>query len=103
MRDARRALRAEDGECVAGPPCGRALHRIADGLLARAKRLAAQRRTTLKTVIEDALREALRAEAGVRAPQELSTHTFRGKGLRPGLSWDDWSALHDLAYEGRGA
>ena len=73
---------------------------IADPLLARAKRLAARRNTTLKEVVEDALREVLGREAEP-PPMPLATHTFRGHGLQPGLSWDDWNAWRDLAYEGR--
>jgi hypothetical protein len=76
---------------------------IADALLARAKRLAAQRETTLKQVIEDALREELRKGARSRPQPRLVTHSVRGRGLRPGLSWDDWQTMRDLAYEGRGA
>jgi len=76
---------------------------IADALLERAKRLAARRGTTLKQVVEDALRETLRGESKRKLEPRLSTHTFRGRGLRPGLSWDDWARLRDLAYEGRGA
>jgi hypothetical protein len=76
---------------------------IADSLLARARRLAARRNTTLKRVVEDALREMLRDEGRPRVRVTLSTHTFRGRGLQPGLAWDDWRALRDLAYEGRGA
>jgi hypothetical protein len=76
---------------------------IADSLLARARRLAARRNTTLKQIIEDALREALRDEGRARSAVTLSTHTFRGRGLQRGLSWDDWNVLRDLAYEGRGA
>lgn len=76
---------------------------IADGLLARAKRLAARRHTTLKTIVEEALREALRRQATPPPPVDLVTHTFRGRGLQRGLSWDDWNALRDLAYEDRGA
>jgi hypothetical protein len=76
---------------------------IADPLLERAKRLAARRGTTLKQVVEEALRDALHAESKAAPRVRLVTHTFRGHGLRAGLSWDDWSALRDLAYEGRGA
>jgi Arc/MetJ family transcription regulator len=76
---------------------------IADSLLERAKRLAARRRTTLRCVVEDALREALRIEQQRPPTTELVTRTFRGRGLQRGLSWDDWSAIRDLAYEGRGA
>ena len=75
---------------------------IADPLLARAKRLAARRNTTLKQVVEDALREELRRDTAPPRTR-LVTHTFRGQGLQPGLSWDDWDTLRDLAYEGRGA
>lgn len=76
---------------------------IADSLLKRAKRVAAQRETTLKQVIEDALREELRRDAQPRSQPRLITHSVRGRGLQPGLSWDDLQTLRDLAYEGRGA
>ena len=75
---------------------------IADLLLRRAKRLAAKRNTTLKALIEGALRDELeRDRAGARGG-EIRTHTFRGRGLQAGLSWDDWSAIRSLSYEGRG-
>jgi hypothetical protein len=75
---------------------------IADPLLRRAKRLAAQRHTTLKAVVEEALRNALEQDARERRPKPLRTHTFRGRGLQRGLSWDDWNTLRALAYEERG-
>ena len=75
---------------------------IADPILRQAKRLAARRNTTLKAVIEGALREELaRQEASPRAAP-IRTHTFRGRGLQAGLSWDDWGSIRSLAYEGRG-
>lgn len=76
---------------------------IADCLLARAKRLARERDTTLKQVIEDAPREEPRRNAQPAPCRRLVTHSVRGRGLQPGLSWDDWRTLRDLAYEGRGA
>ena len=75
---------------------------IADPLLRRALQLAARRGTTLKAVIEDALRRTLEAECRAPARQRLRTHTFRGRGLKAGLSWDDWNALRSFAYEERG-
>jgi hypothetical protein len=75
---------------------------IADPLLRQAKRLAARRNTTLRAVIEDALRDAIAREEVPRAPVALATHTFRGRGLQRGLSWDDFATMRDLAYEGRG-
>ncbi len=76
---------------------------ISDAILRRAKQLAARRNTTLREVIESALRDALEREAPGAHKREVKTHTFRGRGLQAGLSWDDWSTIRDLAYEGRGA
>jgi len=58
----------------------------------------------LKVVIEDALRDAVAASAaGADAPPPvLATHWVSGSGLQAGLSWDDFGAIRDLAYEGRG-
>jgi hypothetical protein len=75
---------------------------IAESLLRRAKRLAAKRNTTLKAVIEGALRDELERDRAGAHPTEVRTHTFKGRGLQAGLSWDDWSAIRSLSYEGRG-
>ena len=76
---------------------------ISDAILRRAKQLAARRNTTLRELIEAALRDALEREMPRARPREVKTHTFRGHGLQPGLSWEEWSTIRDLAYEGRGA
>ncbi len=75
---------------------------ISDVLLRRAKRLAARRGTTLRAVLEQALRAELEAEARVTTAPPVETHTFGGNGLQAGLTWGDWSALRAYAYEGRG-
>lgn len=75
---------------------------ISDPLLRRAKKLAAKRGTTLKAVIEEALRAELAAAETVPAGASVRTHTFRGRGLKAGLAWDDWATIRSLAYEGRG-
>jgi hypothetical protein len=75
---------------------------IAAPLLRRAKKLAERRRTTLRVVIEDALRAALEAEERRRPAAPIRTHTFGGRGLQAGLSWDDWTAIRSVSYEGRG-
>ncbi len=75
---------------------------ISDPLLRRAKRLAAKRGTTLRAVIEDALRTELAALEAGTAGAGVRTHTFTGRGLKAGLAWGDWSAIRALAYEGRG-
>jgi len=75
---------------------------ISDALLRRARQLAAKRRTTLRAVLEAALRDALDREVPKARPRPVRTHVFKGRGLQSGLSWEDLGALTDLAYEGRG-
>jgi hypothetical protein len=74
---------------------------IADPLLTRAKRLAARRGTTLKALIEDALRKEL-ASSDAAVGGEIRTHTFGGRGLQAGLSWSDWATIRAMSREGRG-
>jgi hypothetical protein len=76
---------------------------IAEPLLRQAKQLAASRNTTLRAVVEQALRDAISRERELPRAAAIRTHTFEGRGLQSGLSWDDWSALRELSYEGRGS
>lgn len=76
---------------------------IADPILRQARTLAAKKNTTLKAVVEQALRDALAKERQAPPIAKVETKTFGGSGLQPGLSWDDWGTLRDLAYEGRGS
>jgi hypothetical protein len=76
---------------------------IADPILRDAKRLAARRKTTLREVVEQALRDLIAKERERPQKVVIETRTFKGQGLQPGLSWDDWSTLRDLSYEGRGS
>lgn len=72
--------------------------RLDDDLLARAKRAAVDRGTTLTAVIEDSLRRALVLADG--EPREPFTmRTFHGDGLQPGVDLDDTASLLDLMDE----
>lgn len=76
---------------------------IEDALLRRAKRLAAERNTTLRAIVESALRHYLEGiGSGSHPPFRLRRHTFRGKGLQPGLDEHDWATIRERVYEGRG-
>lgn len=69
--------------------------RLDDDLLARAKRAAAERGTTLTALIEDALRRVLARESGLQGDRP-PLPTFRGDGLQPGVDLDDTAALLDV-------
>lgn len=74
--------------------------RINDRLLAEAKKLAADRGSTLTAVIEDSLRAAVSRHEPRRPPSKFRFPTFKGEGLQPGVDLDDTSTLLDL-MEGR--
>ena len=74
---------------------------ISDGLLARAKRLATKRRTTIRALVEEGLRNVLKAEAVT--PFELRDASFHGgTWLQDDFRDADWQRIIDASYEGRG-
>jgi predicted transcriptional regulator len=76
---------------------------ISDALLRAAKRVAAERNMTLRMIIEAALRRHLEATADeAHTRPRLRRHSFRGRGLQPGLSESDWATIRERAYESRG-
>ncbi|MGA8184238.1 MAG: type II toxin-antitoxin system VapB family antitoxin [Terriglobia bacterium] len=70
--------------------------RINDRLLSEAKKLAAERGTTLTAVIEDSLRAAITQRGPQGRRSKFRFPTFKGGGLQPGVDLDDTSALLDL-------
>lgn len=73
-----------------------------DHLLTEAKRLAAERGTTLTAVMEDALRIVVRRanEPKPRRRVELPTAGVPGAGFMPGVDISNNAALLDLMEEG---
>ncbi len=67
-----------------------------DGLLRRAKRLAAQRDTTLTAILEEALREWLDRQRRSRKRERIDLPvSAAGGGVRPGVDLDDSADLLD--------
>jgi predicted transcriptional regulator len=73
---------------------------LSDALLHATRRVAAERKTTFRSIVELALRQYLEGPAQV-SPR-LRRHTFRGRGLQAGLSEGDWATIRERTYEGRG-
>lgn len=74
--------------------------RLDENLIGEVKRLAAEERTTLTAVLEEALREMLARRKQQHYRPRVSLPTFSGRGLQPGVNLDDSTALLDL-MEGR--
>jgi hypothetical protein len=76
---------------------------LSDGLLREAKEVASREGTTLRAVVEAALRGYLEARASEPRPVfRLRRHTVGGNDLRPELAEAGWEQILDRSYEGRG-
>jgi Arc/MetJ family transcription regulator len=74
-----------------------------DALLTAAKSAAAQQGTTLRAVVESALRGYLDSRAGTnRGAFRLRRHAFQGRGLQPEAADAGWERILEMSYEGRG-
>lgn len=74
---------------------------IADPLLEEAKRVAAREGTTVRSLVEQGLREVLRGR-NRRGGFRLRKASFGGQGLQPGVRELGWERIRDMVYEGRG-
>ncbi|HVP35081.1 MAG TPA: type II toxin-antitoxin system VapB family antitoxin [Steroidobacteraceae bacterium] len=74
---------------------------ISDALAEEAKAVARREKTTLRALIETALRQLLRRRRQ-KASFQLRDASFGGRGLRPELRDGDWRRIREAAYEGRG-
>ena len=73
---------------------------IDDRLLARAKRFAAAQGTTLRAIVEDALRARLAPRPEAKSRYRFSPPTVRGV-RQPAVDVADRKALYDLLDEQR--
>lgn len=75
---------------------------IPDPLLRAAQALARRRKTTLRALVEVALRRVLDEEKASGTRFTLRDASVDGNGLAAGLDYGDWHRVLDLAYEQRG-
>jgi hypothetical protein len=76
--------------------CMRTTIRLDDSLLAEAKKIAADKKTTLTAVIETALRQSFAHQKRADQRGKVSFTTSGKGGLRPGVDLDDSASLLDL-------
>ena len=74
---------------------------IADSLLLEAKNISSIEHTTVRALIEEGLREAIKKHKTCGA-FKLRKATFKGKGLQSDFSLEQWNKIRSAAYEGRG-
>lgn len=70
-------------------------------LLAEARRLASRDETTLRSLIEEGLRQIVNERS--QSPKfQLRPASFGGNGLRPEHEAGEWGTIRALAYQDRG-
>jgi hypothetical protein len=75
---------------------------IPEPLLDEARKTAAREGTTLRSLVEQGLRQVI-AERARRKPFRLRDASVGGEGLRPELRDAGWDQIRDIIYEGRGS
>jgi hypothetical protein len=71
-------------------------------LLEQAKKLAAREGSTLRELMETALRNLLEERKAKRKPFKLKDGSVGGSGLAPGLEWKDMHEIILASYGDRG-
>ena len=74
---------------------------IPNSLLQEAKKLSALRQVTLRSLVEQGLREIIARE---KAEQnfKLRKASFRGNGPKDEFRGESWQKIREAAYEGHG-
>jgi hypothetical protein len=75
---------------------------ISDAVIEEVRKMAAESGQNMRQVVEAALRQSLEAERRRKKRFRLRDATVGGKGLRPGISYDEWGRVLDLSYGGSG-
>lgn len=75
---------------------------IADPLLEAAKAAAARDGVTLRTLVEQGLRQVLDSRAPAKPAFRLRKASFKGQGLQPAAEAAGWEALREMSYRGPG-
>ncbi len=70
---------------------------IADDLLLRAKKEAEASHTTLRSLIEEGLREVLSRRSALKR-KTVTPVVFRGRGLQPEFRGKGWDGIRDAIY-----
>jgi Arc/MetJ family transcription regulator len=74
---------------------------ISDAILARTKKLAAREGTTVRALVEDGLRQVLRARQ-TGGTFRLRDASVGGNGLSPEFREAPWDRIRDAVYESDG-
>ena len=73
-----------------------------DVLISQIKQQAREKSTTMKDLMEAALRQYLDNQNGLKKQFRFKNHSFKGNGICDGVEEGAWENLRSTIYEGRG-
>lgn len=74
---------------------------LSDAVLSQVRTLARREKTTVRSLVEEALRRLLKDRRG-GGVYEFAETSVGGQGLQPGTREGDWVAIRERIYEGQG-
>lgn len=75
---------------------------ISDPLFEKTKKIAHERKTTMRHIIESALRRYLREKSDTETSYHFKNKPFHGEGVCEGIREGEWETLRAHIYSGRG-
>jgi len=76
---------------------------LSDHILNRAKQVSRERKTTLRSLVEEGLSRVLDEGSGGDGQRKIVPVTMKGQGLSPEFAGKDWGEVRDAIYQGRGS
>jgi len=75
---------------------------LSDSILRETKKAAKKKGTTMREIVETALRYYLRRLKEKQPEYRFENHSFKGEGVRDGIQEGKWEDFRSAIYEGRG-
>jgi hypothetical protein len=75
---------------------------LSDALMAELKERAREQETTMKELMETAIRRYLEGTHSTGRGYHFENHSFRGNGVCEGVEEGSWEQIRGMIYEGRG-
>ena len=75
---------------------------ISDVLMQEMKDFAVRRNTTMRTLIETALRLYLDKQKNAVQEYRFRNHSYKGHGVCEVVQEGDWNYIRNIIYDGRG-
>ncbi len=75
---------------------------LSDAIVAELKEKVKERNSSMRELMESAVRHYLAYLDEQKKPYHFENHSFKGNGVREGIEEGQWENIRAMIYEGRG-